>query len=434
MANRGATADSVFSPLPKSEFDTLRTGAIASLLSEEPPEKFEAAFAPLCIKALLDEPKCKKVAHEYRETLISVTRKANSYDGLGKELYEEIWVWHEGNNRRASYEGTQLLDRWNPSVDDLVVALAEFCVVKELGASACRTKLAAYQRTLSLQAYVTQNRSTIGNIADFAYEVLSYMPKDSSVIVSISVARARTSGLFKKYREKIMSDTGKDMAAIKNACGIDMMVDMSNIVFALGKDHNATDDTIFGMEGHFDQKKIEDCVIKMGGKVEGNVLISPDGEPLNTYWAANDTILVSKGHTSDVIKSAKNGSNAKQNRELMDLIDQVDSNATLWVAGMVPAEAAGMMGAMGKPPKSGYLSLELGSGVDAKVGLLFNTEDEAKGMSTMLEMVLQMGKQQEGMGDLLEDVSSTLADKTMTINASFSDAQLDQLAAIGSKF
>jgi hypothetical protein len=170
----------------------------------------------------------------------------------------------------------------------------------------------------------------------------------------------------------------------------------------------------------------------MGGKVEGTVITSPDGKPMNTYWAASDTLLLSKGYTSDAIKGAQEGRNVKDNRELMALIGKVEPSATLWVAGMVPAEAASTMGGMGTPPKSGYLSLKLGSGVDVKLGMIFNTEDEAKGMSTMVEMVLNMGKQEKGMRELLEAVSHTLTDKTITINASLTEAHLDQVAAMAS--
>ncbi len=94
------------------------------------------------------------------------------------------------------------------------------------------------------------------------------------------------------------------------------------------------------------------------------MITAPSGQLSNTLWVASDTFLISKGHSSDAIKAAKEGDNVKQNRELMELIGKVDSSATLWVAGMVPAESASMMGPMGiVPPKTGYLSLKLGSGV-----------------------------------------------------------------------
>ena len=267
-----------------------------------------------------------------------------------------------------------------------------------------------------------------GGASGSSSDMLSYMPTDSSIVVGFSVTKATKSELFKKYQDKIMADAGKEMAEMKEKCGIDMMTDMSNVVIAMGKNMQDPDSAVIGVKGNFDQKKIEECVTKMGGKVEGTVMTSPDGDTMNTFWASSDTVLISKGLTSDAIKAHKDGKSVKENKDLMELIGKVDSSATLWVAGTIPPEAGGMMGAMGgTPPKSGYLTLNVDSGLDAKVGMIFNSEDEAKGMSTMIEMGINMGKQQEGMKDILGNVSSSQSGNNITIKAKITGAQLTAL-------
>lgn len=89
-----------------------------------------------------------------------------------------------------------------------------------------------------------------------------------------------------------------------------------------------------------------------------------------------------------------------------------------------------MMGGMGQPPKSGYIGVNLDSAIAAKVGMIFNTEDEAKGMFTMIEMGLNMGKQQEGMKGILDAVRPTHSGETVTIDAKLTGVQVDQLMSL----
>jgi hypothetical protein len=266
-----------------------------------------------------------------------------------------------------------------------------------------------------------------GGASGSSSDMLSYMPKDSSIVVGLSWSKATGSELFKKFQDKILADAKDELAEMKEKCGIDMVADMSNVVVAVGKNMQNPDDAVIGIKGKFDQKKIEECVTKMGGKVEGTVYTDDKGEAMNAFWASSDTVLISKGLTADKIKASASGASVKDNKELMELIGKVDSGATLWVAGTIPPEAAGMMGPMGTPPKSAYLSLNVTSGLDAKVGMIFNSEDDAKGLSTMIEMGLNMGKQQPGMKEILDNVSSKQSGANITINAKITGEQLTKL-------
>lgn len=260
-------------------------------------------------------------------------------------------------------------------------------------------------------------------------DMLSYMPKDSTIVVGLAWSKATKSDLFKKFQDKILAEAKSDIDKMKEKCNIDMIADMGNIVVAVKSTQNP-DDIVVGVKGKFDQKKIEECVGKMGGKVEGTVYTDEDGEAMNAFWASKDTVLISKGLTADKIKASASGASVKDNKDLMELIGKVDSSATLWIAGTVPAEAAGMMGPMGTPPKSAYLSLNVTSGLDAKVGMIFNSEDEAKGLSTMITAGINMGKGQPGMKEILDNVSSEQSGANITIKAKVTGEQLTQLESM----
>ena len=67
-------------------------------------------------------------------------------------------------------------------------------------------------------------------------------------------------------------------------------------------------------------------VVRMGeqpGQAGG--VYTTDGEPMNAYWPAADTMLFAKGLTAEQMKAAVSGGSVKDNAELMALIGKVDS-------------------------------------------------------------------------------------------------------------
>ncbi len=269
-----------------------------------------------------------------------------------------------------------------------------------------------------------------GGASGSSADMLSYMPTDTSVVISISAKQATGSALFKKYQKKIMENAGSDLADFKEKCAIDAMTDVHNIVIGFAS-MQKPDDAVVAVKGNFDKKKAEECVTKMGGKVDGSTITSPDGDTMNVVWAASDTLVFSKGRTAEQLQAAGKGANVKSNKELSELIGKADSSATIWVAGMIPAELAGNMPPMmGTPPKAGFLSLTVDSGVSAKVGMIFASDDEAKAMATVVEMGLSMGKQQEGMKEILDGVKAEPSGKVLTIKAKATGDQVAKLEAL----
>ncbi len=270
-----------------------------------------------------------------------------------------------------------------------------------------------------------------GGASGASADMLSYIPKDTSAVIGISWSKARASALFKKYESKLMTEeVTKNVNEMKEKCGIDIMADLTTVVVSPGKDIQDESDVIIAIKGKFDKAKVEACITKMEGTVADGVY-TIDGEPMNAYWPAADTMLFSKGMTAEAMKGSVSGGSVKDNAELMGMIKKVDSGAALWAAGMIPPEAAGMMGGMGKPPKGGYLTLNVDSGIDAALGLVFNSEDDAKGMASMITMGLSMGKGQPGMKEILDGVSSNQSGSNITIKAKLSGDQLEKLQSMG---
>jgi len=265
-----------------------------------------------------------------------------------------------------------------------------------------------------------------GGASGASADMLSMLPKDSAGVVGISWAKARSSALFKQYESKLMDNVPGEVAKIKSECGIDLLADINTVVVAGNTD---SDKSIVAVKGNFDQTKVEACIVKMGGTNSGGVY-TVEGEVTNAYWSGKDTVLLSEGLSPDTMKAAASGGSVKDNSKLMGLIGKIDTSATIWAVGEVPAEAGGMMGMMGKVPHSAYVSLGITSGIKAKIGLVFDSSDDASATNGALGMGLAMAKGQpeaKQFKEILDSVSTEVSGKAVVIKAKISDKQLAQL-------
>jgi hypothetical protein len=248
--------------------------------------------------------------------------------------------------------------------------------------------------------------------------LMSFMPKDTSAVIGIAPSQAASSELFGSMKDKIMAGSPLEIEKMKTDCGIDLMTDISSVVVSLGADPEDEDSIVIGAKGKFDQKKIEECITKSGGKVEGTVYTNKDGDTMNAHWAAADTIVVSK-RSLDVIKAG----GLKDNKEVMAMVNKADKGATIWAAGMIPD--GGGSGPMGmKTPKSGHMSITLSSGVKAKIGATFASEEDAKGTHTAMKGFMSMGAGQPGMKEIIDSIKTEQSGADITINANISADQI----------
>ncbi|MCP4445524.1 MAG: hypothetical protein GY811_09305 [Myxococcales bacterium] len=107
-----------------------------------------------------------------------------------------------------------------------------------------------------------------GGASGASGEMLSFLPKDSIGVASISWSQARESSLFKKYESEMLKELPGEVAKIKEDCGIDLVADINTIVAAAYTDSKKS---IIAVKDAFDQGKVEACVTKMGGTVTNGV-------------------------------------------------------------------------------------------------------------------------------------------------------------------
>ena len=62
------------------------------------------------------------------------------------------------------------------------------------------------------------------------------------------------------------------------------------------------------------------------------------------------------------------GGGLKDNKDMMELVSAADKSAALWAAGKIPQDMAQNASMLGATPTSFHLSVNIDSGIDAKVG------------------------------------------------------------------
>ncbi|MCP4445525.1 MAG: hypothetical protein GY811_09310 [Myxococcales bacterium] len=109
----------------------------------------------------------------------------------------------------------------------------------------------------------------------------------------------------------------------------------------------------------------------------------------------------------------------------MKLVGKVNTSATISAAGMVPPKAASMMG--GKPTKAAYMSIGVDGGMSAKVGLVFESGDDAKATKKQLDMALALGISEADFKDIIKGVSGKIKGSALVVETKLSGKQIEKL-------
>jgi hypothetical protein len=118
-----------------------------------------------------------------------------------------------------------------------------------------------------------------------------------------------------------------------------------------------------------------------------------------------------------------------KNAEIMDLLKNVDTGATLWMA-MKPAAGAdsplsGFPG--GAKPTAVFASIQLTSGLKVDAGLRFASADEAKQTADMGAQVMEQAKADPTMGKFIAKSSMKANGNDVIVKVDLNEAELDEL-------
>ena len=258
-------------------------------------------------------------------------------------------------------------------------------------------------------------------------------PADSTAIIGVNVASARSSGLWNKYKGQIEQAVGSELAELRTACGIDPIAQAQTIIIG-GKPQS--NELVVVVKG-FERSSLKSCGEKMAAKEgekltitdEGNLSkYEMDGETVWAAWLDDTTVVIAPEQDKAYVEARAAGTaGLTESAAVMSLLKSVDTSAAIYVVG--DASAAGPASAMVPGAQGMYASVRFTDGLALDAGVRFDTAENAKNTTTMATTQLAQVKGQ------LPPPFSTLADKAvikqvdkdLVVQLSLSGAELEQV-------
>ena len=262
-------------------------------------------------------------------------------------------------------------------------------------------------------------------------------PGDSQFVVGINLASARSSGLWAKYKDKVEAQMAKEFAELREACGIDPIGQVQTIIAAGKQGGGGEPDAVVVMKG-LQRGSLKTCGEKMAAKEGKKLTVTEEGNLANyvvddkNIWAAwldDSTVVIAPEKDKAYVSARAAGEGGlAEGSAVMALLKSVDTSAAIYFAAdtaMMGPQAAMMQGAKGI-----FGSLKLTDGLALDAGLRFDTPDNAKKMTEMVNQQVgaMKGQLPPQFKTLVEKAVIKQVDKDMVLQLSLSGAELEQLA------
>lgn len=262
-------------------------------------------------------------------------------------------------------------------------------------------------------------------------------PGDSQFVVGVNLASARSSGLWAKYKDKVEAQMASEFAELREACGIDPIGQVQTIIAAGKQGGGGEPDAVVVMKG-LQRGSLKTCGEKMAAKEGKKLTVTEEGNLANyvvddkNIWAAwldDSTVVIAPEKDKAYVSARAAGEGGlAEGSAVMALLKSVDTSAAIYFAAdtaMMGPQAAMMQGAKGI-----FGSLKLTDGLALDAGLRFDTADNAKKMTEMVNQQVgaMKGQLPPQFKTLVEKAVIKQVDKDMVLQLSLSGAELEQLA------
>jgi len=263
-------------------------------------------------------------------------------------------------------------------------------------------------------------------------------PGDSQFVVGINLASARSSGLWAKYKDQVEQNLSKEFAELKAACGIDPIGQVQTIIAAGKPPAGGGDpDAVVVLKG-LQRGTLKQCGEKMAAKEGKKFTVTEEGNLANyvvddeSVWAAwlddSTVVIAPKKDKAYVTSRAAGEGGLAEGSSVMALLKSVDTSAALYFA--ADTAAMGPSGAMMQGAKGIFGSLKLTDGLAIDAGVRFDTPDNAKKMTEMVNQQIgaMKGQLPPQFKTLIEKAVIKQVDKDLVVQLSLSGPELEQLA------
>ena len=267
-------------------------------------------------------------------------------------------------------------------------------------------------------------------------------PATSKVVGGFNLNSARASALWAMYKPQIEAAASKELAEFKTACGFDPFTQLQSIV--IGGDPNSEEMVVVAKGLQRDQ--IKNCGEKLAAKEgkkfsvadEGNLShYEMEGEKFWGAWLDGSTVVISpKEDKAYVTQRAAGQSGLADGAEVMALLKNVNTAATLYLVATADAWASSPAKDMMKGAKGLFASVKLTDGLSLDAGLRFDTPENAQAFTTTVQQQLEMAKGQQmppqlaGLTKAIEKATVKTTGNDTIVQLALTPEELKQLGAV----
>lgn len=277
---------------------------------------------------------------------------------------------------------------------------------------------------------------------------INSLPKDTAMVLTINVDRAKKSGLFKDAMAMAKKDPdfAKNIDMLKAQTGFDVRKHVNTLVVGFDKNFDKNEKVVVLVEGKFNVKKM----LAFAKKQKANV-VSKSHAGI-TYWevdgeteiasAGKLMFITKKGGMTGLLDAHKGkAANASKNGELMRMMKGADTSKDLWFVGVLPqslrSQAKGMLG--GNTVDGLTASVDIKTGLIAKLRIIASSASAAQALSGLMQAGLMQGAgdptvQAMGLGDAMKKISIKSKANNVDVGIDLSKAELEKLTNIIKSF
>ncbi len=278
---------------------------------------------------------------------------------------------------------------------------------------------------------------------------LAMIPVDTDGVVGLNLAQVRASALASGYQDRVLGAVGGELKAFEAVCGFDPMKKVNSAILG-GKGERGNEDLVAVLRG-LPRAELMACADKASKDpaltpgvtltVDGAyVVVTAEGKSVALQFTDDTTLLaVRKGGAAAskadlaAIAAAADGQGVTGSSSFMQLIDEVDTDASVWFVvsgkskrvqdagrGMIKFEAA-----LG--------SVTLTDTLVVVAAARLESPDAAKGMADSFGKTLDSMKK-----SLLKNVATDVTVKSdgsfVRLHAKMTKQQLEELVGFASAF
>jgi hypothetical protein len=289
-----------------------------------------------------------------------------------------------------------------------------------------------------------------GKLEGLGKLAVDVLPQDTAIVVGLSTAGLRETAVWQKGAPPFLAAEGEIpdwLRNVKEICGFDPVTAIDAVVLAVTDPIDAERAALL-VQGKITEADLDRCVVAFGDKILGAAVVVDKKDGITEYagnmkssnrrfrfyvaWIAPDSVLLLPGapdNRARLEELVARRATARDNKDLMGLIQHVDTTALAWAAML---RADGDEEAIKVVPiedvRGVYATLRAsGDGASGWLGLRFPVDKQAKTASKQATRELESLKKNPAAAPYVERVRLSAAGKDLIARVEIPSSVLNDL-------